>query len=71
MDTNDAWITERSGIKERALCEEPTATSDLAIEAVKKVLAQTNLKPSDFDYIIASTLSPDFYFPGIAPIVQI
>lgn len=70
MDTNDAWITERSGIKERRFVEEPTATSDLAIEAVKKVLAQANLKPSDFDYIIASTLSPDFYFPGIAPIVQ-
>lgn len=70
METNDAWITERSGIKERRFVEEPTATSDLAIEAVKKVLAESNLKPADFDYIIASTLSPDFYFPGIAPIVQ-
>ncbi|KAB8031037.1 3-oxoacyl-ACP synthase III family protein [Fluviispira multicolorata] len=70
MDTNDAWITERSGIKERRFVEEPVATSDLAIEAVKNVLAASNLKPSDFDYIIASTLSPDYYFPGIAPIVQ-
>lgn len=70
MDTNDAWITERSGIKERRFVEEPIATSDLAIEAVKKVLAESNLKPSDFDYIIAATLSPDYYFPGIAPIVQ-
>lgn len=70
MDTNDTWITERSGIKERRFVEEPTTTSDLAIEAVKKVLAESKLSPSDFDYIIASTLSPDFYFPGIAPIVQ-
>lgn len=70
MDTNDTWITERSGIKERRFVDELTTTSDLAIEAVKKVLAESKLKPSDFDYIIASTLSPDFYFPGIAPMVQ-
>jgi len=70
METNDAWITERSGIKERRFVEEPTSTSDLAIESVKKVLEESNLKPSDFDYIMASTLSPDFYFPGIAPIIQ-
>ncbi|APJ04923.1 3-oxoacyl-ACP synthase III family protein [Silvanigrella aquatica] len=70
MDTNDTWITERSGIKERRFVEEPTSTSDLAIEAVKKVLTESKLSPQDFDYIIASTLSPDFYFPGIAPIVQ-
>ena len=70
MDTNDTWITERSGIKERRFVDEHTTTSDLAIEAVKKVLAESKLKPSDFDYIIASTLSPDYYLPGIAPIVQ-
>lgn len=70
METNDSWITERSGIKERRFVDEPTSTSDLAIEAVKRVLDASKLKPSDFDYIIASTLSPDYYFPGIAPIVQ-
>jgi 3-oxoacyl-[acyl-carrier-protein] synthase-3 len=70
MDTNDAWITERSGIKERRFVEEPTTTSDLAIEAVKKVFVQSNLQAKDFDYIIACSLSPDYYFPGIAPIVQ-
>ncbi|MES2614019.1 MAG: beta-ketoacyl-ACP synthase III [Bdellovibrionota bacterium] len=70
METSDEWIKERSGISERRFVDEPTTTSDLAIEAVKKVLAKSNLKPSDFDYIIASTLSPDYYFPGIAPIIQ-
>lgn len=70
MDTTDTWITERSGIKERRFVDEPTSTSDLAIEAVKSVLDKANLKPSDFDYIIAATLSPDFYFPGIAPTIQ-
>lgn len=70
MDTNDEWIRERSGIGERRFAEESTSTSDIAIEAVKKLLQKSNTKPSDFDYIIAATLSPDFYFPGIAPIIQ-
>lgn len=70
METNDEWITERSGIKERRFVDEPTCCSDLAIGAVKNVLKKSNLKPSDFDYIIACTLSPDFYFPGIGPTIQ-
>lgn len=70
MDTSDSWIKERSGIAERRFVDEPTTTSDLAIEAVKLVLEQSKYKPQDFDFIIANTLSPDYYFPGIAPIVQ-
>ena len=70
MDTNDTWIKERSGISERRFAPDTTSTSDLAIEAVKKILEKSKLKPSDFDYIIACTLSPDHYFPGIAPIIQ-
>jgi 3-oxoacyl-[acyl-carrier-protein] synthase-3 len=70
MDTNDAWITERSGIRERRFVEEPTSTSDIAIEAVKEVLQKSSYSVEDFDYIIASTLSPDYYFPGIAPMIQ-
>ncbi len=70
MDTTDEWITERSGIKERRFVEGATSTSDIAVEAVKKVLEKSGHSPKDFDYIIASTLSPDFYFPGIAPLIQ-
>ncbi len=70
MDTNDSWIKERSGISQRRFVERSISTSDLAIEAVKKVLEKSKYSPNDFDYIIASTLSPDYYFPGIAPIVQ-
>jgi 3-oxoacyl-[acyl-carrier-protein] synthase-3 len=70
METNDEWITTRTGIKERRFVEEPTCCSDLAIGAVQELLKKSNLKPSDFDYIIACTLSPDYYFPGIAPTIQ-
>lgn len=70
METNDAWITERSGIKERRYVEGATSTSDLAIGAVESLLKKSGRTPDDFDYIIAATLSPDYYFPGIAPIIQ-
>ncbi len=71
MDTNDEWIVGRTGIKERRFIEDNSVcSSDLAIGAVKKLLEDKNLKPSDFDFIIASTLSPDYYFPGIAPTIQ-
>ena len=70
MPTSDEWITERTGIKERRFAEPGTLTSDLAIEAAKRVLDKTNLKPADFDLIVAATLSPDFYFPGIGVSVQ-
>lgn len=70
METTDEWITERSGIKERRFVDEPMCCSDLAIGAAKGVLEKSGLAPSDFDYIIASTLSPDYYFPGIAPTIQ-
>lgn len=70
MDTSNEWILERTGIQERRFVESHTASSHLAIGAVKKLLEEKNLAPSDFDYIIACTLSPDYYFPGIAPMVQ-
>lgn len=70
MDTSNEWIIERTGIHERRFVESHTASSDLAIGAVKNLLEETKCAPSEFDYIIACTLSPDYYFPGIAPIVQ-
>ena len=70
MDTNDAWIKERSGIHERRFVDEPTSTSDLGIEAVRLILKKSGYAPKDFDFIIGCTLSPDYYFPGIAPMIQ-
>ncbi len=71
MDTSDEWITERTGIKERRFVERnKQSTSDLALEAAKKAIAAANLEAKDIDLIVAATLSPDFYFPGIAPLIQ-
>ncbi len=71
-ETNDAWIQQRTGIKERRYVNNDgkTATSDLAVEAAKKAIADAGLEPGDIDCIILGTLSPDFHFPGTGVIVQ-
>ncbi|WP_372473967.1 beta-ketoacyl-ACP synthase III [Capnocytophaga sp. ARDL2] len=60
VDTNDEWITTRTGIKERRILKEPNAgTSYMAIRAAQDVLAKTNTDPKDIDLIIMSTATPD------------
>lgn len=70
VDTSDEWITERTGIKERHIVEEKTATSDLVITATKEALKQANLKASELDTIIVGTSTPDTLFPSTACWVQ-
>jgi 3-oxoacyl-[acyl-carrier-protein] synthase-3 len=71
-ETNDAWIQQRTGIKERRYVpnDGSTWTSDLATEAAERAIADAGLQPADIDCIILGTLSPDFHFPGTAVIVQ-
>lgn len=71
MDTNDEWIQERTGIKERRYAErteETTAT--MGIEAAKIAIERAGITPQDVDFIIFATLSPDYYFPGCGVLVQ-
>ena len=70
INTTDAWIRERSGISERHWAEPGVGTSDLAVEAAKLALAASRTEASEVDFIIAATLSPDHYFPGIGVLVQ-
>ena len=70
MDTSDTWIKERTGICERRIVEDGVSTSDLGYEACMEAIKAANLKPQDIDIIIAATLSPDYYFPGIAVLIQ-
>ena len=70
METTDEWIQERSGIKERRFADESVSTSDLAILAAKELFLKNSIPPEDIDAIIAATISPDFYFPGIGPLLQ-
>jgi len=70
MDTTDEWIRERSGIRERHHVEAGVGTSDLAAEAARLAIADAGVDPSSIDFIVAATLSPDHYFPGIGVMVQ-
>lgn len=70
VDTTDQWITERTGIKERHILREPgLATSDMAYEAVTRLLAKKNLAPNDIDIILVATTTPDMLFPSTAVIL--
>jgi len=70
VETNDQWITERTGIRERHILAKDQATSDMAVEAARVVLAARGLSPSDVDAIIVCTVTPDMLFPATACLVQ-
>lgn len=70
VETNDEWIRDRTGIAERRILKtEGWATSDMAVEAVKDLMAKSGLKPEDIDLIIVATVSPDYVYPATANIV--
>jgi 3-oxoacyl-[acyl-carrier-protein] synthase-3 len=68
--TNDEWIRTRTGIRERHIAESGTASSHLATEAAKALLAQTNTDPNDIEMIILASVTPDMMFPATACLVQ-
>jgi 3-oxoacyl-[acyl-carrier-protein] synthase III len=70
VDTNDAWIRERTGIRERHIAREDQFPSTLAVEASVKALRVANLRPTDLDLIICSTSSPEYIFPATACLIQ-
>lgn len=70
MNTSDEWIRQRTGIIERHYVTPGTGTSDLAHQAALKAIESAGIEPGDIDFIIAATLSPDHYFPGIGVIVE-
>ncbi len=70
IDTSDEWIRQRTGIKERHYAEPGVGSSDLAYEAALRACEDAKIDKSEIDFIIAATLSPDHYFPGIGVIVQ-
>jgi len=69
VDTNDEWITTRTGIKERRIIENG-ATSDLARFAVQDLIKSKNLNPEEIDCLIVATVTPDMFFPATACLVQ-
>lgn len=70
METSDAWIQERTGIKRRHIAAEDEATSDLAHAAASQALEMAGIGAEDVNLIIIATTTPDKVFPGTACIVQ-
>jgi 3-oxoacyl-[acyl-carrier-protein] synthase-3 len=70
VDTNDEWIRTRTGIRERHIVDKGMATSHLATEAAKLLLAQTNTSPDDIELVIVASVTPDMMFPATACLVQ-
>ncbi|HWG18932.1 MAG TPA: beta-ketoacyl-ACP synthase III, partial [Terracidiphilus sp.] len=68
--TSDEWIYSRVGIRERHLVSEGMATSDMAVEAAKKCLAERGIAADQLDAIIVATVTPDMFFPATACLVQ-
>jgi 3-oxoacyl-[acyl-carrier-protein] synthase III len=68
--TTNEWILERTGIKQRHIVENGMATSDMATEAARKILAERGIDPTEIDAIIIGTVTPDMLFPSTACLVQ-
>ena len=70
VPTSDEWIRERTGIIERRFVDQEIGASDLGYEAAKIALGRAGLQPTDIDFIIFATLSPDYMFPGSGCLLQ-
>jgi 3-oxoacyl-[acyl-carrier-protein] synthase III len=70
VETTDEWILTRTGIRERHVVDKGVATSDLAVEAAKRALAERGIKASEIEAIVVATVTPDMFFPATACLVQ-
>ena len=70
VETNDQWIVERTGIRERHIADAGVATSDMALEAARCALAQRGVAATEVNAIIVCTVTPDMFFPSTACLVQ-
>jgi 3-oxoacyl-[acyl-carrier-protein] synthase III len=70
VETNDEWIRERTGIRERHIARDHDFPSTLGVEASIKALTVANLRPTELDLIICSSSSPEYIFPATACLIQ-
>jgi 3-oxoacyl-[acyl-carrier-protein] synthase-3 len=70
LDTSDAWIVERTGIRQRHIAAEGELTSDLAAAAAREALQRAGLGPERIDLVVVATSTPDHTFPACATAVQ-
>ena len=70
VETSDAWIRERTGIRQRHIAAKDEKTSDLALNAARAALANAGMRAADIDLIVLATTTPDSTFPATAARVQ-
>ncbi len=70
VDTTDEWITTRTGIKERRIAADGETTSDMAANAARAAMEDAGISADEIDLIILATITPDFFMPSTACVVQ-
>lgn len=70
VDTSDEWITRRTGIKERHIAEDNEYTTDIAAKAAKAAISDAKINPEEIDLVMVATVTPDYFTPCCACIVQ-
>lgn len=70
VDTTSEWITTRTGIKERRIARDNESTSDMGINASVIAMEKVGLRPEDIDAVICATVTPDYFFPSTACMIQ-
>ncbi len=70
VETSDAWILKRTGIRTRHIADADAATSDLAVEAARRAIDAAGLTPRDIGFLVVGTTTPDMFFPSTACLVQ-
>src|SRR4051812_36618427 len=66
VDTNDEWIVQRTGIRERRIAGEGESTATLAAEAARKACEAAGIQPSEVELIVVGTITPEMVFPSTA-----
>ncbi|MDQ1317780.1 MAG: 3-oxoacyl-[acyl-carrier-protein] synthase 3, partial [Candidatus Poribacteria bacterium] len=70
VDTSDEWIRRRTGMVERRIADENTASSDLGIKSSLKAIETAGIDPAEIELIIVPTVTPDMFFPSTACFIQ-
>lgn len=70
IETSDAWIFQRTGIRSRHVAADDEGSSDLGVAAARQALDAAQLSPADIDLVIVATTTPDLVFPSTACIIQ-